>query len=547
MLLKESLAQPDAQAIRSLHEALELWPRLPDLRDTLERRRQTYRTLRIAVRSLPDQLSPATAWTAVEKQSLDLLFERLCDLESPSPLGKRYRSHLAVTLPTESTLTASIPLRRDAYWSSGERVTAADLRHTALLMNQPDMMGRTALWRNFLELPRFEGNAFQLNIGYRQGLFDPLAPLTFWILPQYCHGKQLDHADDLEFAKAPVGSGPFQYVGRKQDAGKPVAVFQANAYDVRHQLNSLREIRLTAWSDPRKDLAKPLPHLALDVPTDQITAFKDLGYAEVTVHDSSQVCFLAVNHRRSTLASAPIRRAIAHALDRQGLLERHFRSPSMKGKYHASANGLFPRGSWAAAPAPRVPEELYQPEQARSLARKLPKETGALEWTLKYPDDEAHVKLACEEMARAITAILQEVGIKANVQAQGLSSHALQKAIWQRDYDLLYTSADRLDNPVRLALLFDSSPDASSTGGSNYLGYDSDAKLQQLLNASLQHRQFTVLQENLQAIHVHLYETMPLIPLWQLDMHVMIHPSLRVPALESPRVFAKVQEWKVMP
>ena len=38
---------------------------------------------------------------------------------------------LAAVLPSESNLTASIPLRRDAYWPSGERVTAADLQHTA--------------------------------------------------------------------------------------------------------------------------------------------------------------------------------------------------------------------------------------------------------------------------------------------------------------------------------------------------------------------------------------------------------------------------------
>ena len=202
MLLKESAAMPDSPAIFALKEALALWPRLPNARDALDRRKQSYQTLRIAVRSLPEQLSPATAWTEVEKQSLVLLFDRLYEVEHPQTLGKRYRPRLAAALPSDALLSADIPLRRDAYWASGERVTDADLRHTALLMNQTSAGARSALWRDYLEIPRSEGNRWQLHLGYRRALFDPLAPLQFWGLPQIYHGKQLDRGDDPEFARA---------------------------------------------------------------------------------------------------------------------------------------------------------------------------------------------------------------------------------------------------------------------------------------------------------------------------------------------------------
>src|SRR5262249_25650336 len=98
---------------------------------------------------------------------------------------------------------------------------------------------------------------------------------------------------------------------------------------------------------------------------------------------------------------------------------------------------------------------------------------------------------------------------------------------------------------VRLSLLFDRQENATQPGGSNYLGYDSDIKLQALLRAARQHRQFSAVQENMQAIHVHLYETMPAIPLWQLDVHVLAHPSLRTPALDPRGVFQRVREWRV--
>ena len=345
-LRQEAQTLPDPAAILVLQEALALWPRLPEGRDSLLRRKEKFQTLRVAVRSLPEQLSPATAWTEVERQTLDLLFDRLYEVEYRPGLGKRYHPQLTAEQPDGS----SIQLRRDAHWSSGERLTAADVRHTALLSSQS---GHAALWRDFLEIPRLEGPAFHLNLGYRQALFDPLAPLDFRVLPQYYRGKQLDQADDPDFAKAPVGSGPFQYVGRQIDAGKPTAVFQANPHDLRRELGSLREIRLAVWSDARQDLGKPLPHLALDVPTDQLQAFKDLGYTEIkTANAPPRVHFLAVNQRRPTLASPLVRRAIAHALDRQTLLDRHFRSDALKGKYHATARGPFPRESWASCPAP---------------------------------------------------------------------------------------------------------------------------------------------------------------------------------------------------
>ena len=528
-LLKEAQAAPDAQAIRMLEEALALWPRLPEARDALERRKGTFRSLVIAVPALPEQLSPATASTVTESQSLDLLFDRLYHVEHQAPLGKRYRPQLAIALPTGG-LTASIPLRRDLYWSNGSRATAADLRHTALLH-------QTGLWREFLEVPRLESSRFHLTVGYRQGLLDPLAPLDFHVLPHLVGGKQLDRADDPAFAKTPVGSGAFQFVGRKVEASKIYAVFQANPYDLRGGARSLREIRLVAWSDPAKDLGKPLPPMILDAPTDQLPALKKLGYTELPLGENPYVHFLALNQRKPGLASPLVRRAIALAIDRQELLNKCFRAGP--DKHHTTANGPSPRPSWATCPAPRVPEELFQAEQARSLARQAKKEAGMIEWTLKFPAGDARVKKACEEIADALRALFQGADIPAAIKARGLPPAELRKAMQARDFDLLYTSAANLDDPVRLALFFDGKADA------NLVGNDQDVKLQVLLQGAVKHRQFSVAQANLQAVHAHLYETMPVVPLWQLDVHVLTQPGLRMPPLDSSNVFARVREWRL--
>src|ERR1019366_5736826 len=108
-----------------------------------------------------------------------------------------------------------------------------------------------------------------------------------------------------------------------------ISVFQANPHDLRGSASTVREILMGAWTDARKDLTKPLPGLIIDAPTDQLAALKEMGYAGA----STAVHFLAVNHRKAALMPVAVRRAIARAIDRQTILDPHFRSAAFKGKY----------------------------------------------------------------------------------------------------------------------------------------------------------------------------------------------------------------------
>jgi hypothetical protein len=38
---------------------------------------------------------------------------------------------------------------------------------------------------------------------------------------------------------------------------------------------------------------------------------------------------------------------------------------------------------------------------------------------------------------------------------------------------------------------------------------------------------------------------MPLVPLWQLDTHLAVHPALRLTDLDPLRIFADVANWKL--
>jgi len=491
-------------------------------------------TLRVGVRSPLERFSPATAWTEVEKQVLELLFDRLFDVEAKPGGPRRYVPRLATSAPIIAT-SATLTLRRDVYWSTGDRMTAADLDHTIRLLSKPGWRGRSSLWHDFVEAPRQEGHPFRFSVGYHQGLFDPVAPLDFWVLPRVHRKQALASADDAEFARMPTGSGPFQRV-IDEEAGKTVRL-KRNVHDLRYGPFAVEEIQFAPIADVGKD-----GHLIVDPPTHQLASFEKRQYVDKSTLGVGRLHVLAVNHARPMLAAAAVRRAIAHAIDRSTLLDRHYRGGIKK--YHAPANGLFPRDSWANAPTTQI-GDLFHAEKAKAFAAKIAKSKSPITLTLKHPND-PHVQAACDDIAAAVTKLFREAQAPIDVHAIALPPHELQAALHMRDYDLLYMTVDDLDDPVRLALFFDRAADARNAGGSNVLGYDDD-KLQSLVGSVLQRRQFAVVQENMQAIHAYLDETMPAIPLWHLDVHVLVHRTLAAPAIDPRAIFAKARVWNIVP
>ncbi len=246
------------------------------------------------------------------------------------------------------------------------------------------------------------------------------------------------------------------------------------------------------------------------------------------------VQMLAFNPRKPALANVPLRRAFAHAVNRQAILTDVFPSDP---KEPRAANGPYPRGSWAAAPSPRVPASLDQPEQARVFARKAKQEVGPVEFSLAYPDDDPAAAAACTQIVQQIQKIAAEAEWKVVGKLQAVPASQWRQALKQRSYDLVYLSAHSLDDPLRLWLLLDPLGEGSLALN--------DSKLNDMLRSALAQRKFDSLKETMQQVHVHFHETMPFVPLWQRDVHVAVHPSLQTPPLDADHVFARIGEWKV--
>jgi peptide/nickel transport system substrate-binding protein len=501
--------------------------------------------LYVGVRSLPKFLSPATACTDPEWQAVELLFESLVTAGGDERLGERFFPGLADELPQVAPLKRQFRLDDDAKWSDGSSlVTPADVRHTAELLGKTDLPGRSSEWRRLLDKPRLDNaGPRQISFPLKQGYVEPLALLTFKVLPQTFAGQRLSRADDPKFAEAPVGSGPFAYRGRKTENGVTYAVFEANPHFRRQRLPgmpSIREIRFYVPADPAADFrnaSRPL-HLLTDVLPEQVAALKKQGIGNLRPLPSRRVYFLAVNHRVPALQRQELRRALAHAINRKQILKDHFRGDG-PADLQVPLNGPFPAGSWACNT--ELPSDPSNSEEAKSWAGRAKSALRGedVELSLKYPDDDPRVEAACADIKAQVE---QLDGIR--LRLEKVSPHQLRSALDRRAYDLAYHHHDYASAVYWLWPLFDTHPAALEAGGMNYLGYDNTA-LQTLFQKAAGHRQFTAVQKFMQAIHDLLYREMPLIPLWQLRPRALVHEDLTPVQLEAPRLFTHVAEWKL--
>lgn len=535
------------EARRPLEQAEEIYPSLPGLRELRQKLDSENPVLRIGVRRLPVRMSPALACTDDELQAVELMFEGLVELGLEDQ-GGRYRPALAQGRPRMIPLGRQFTLPRDAYWSNGQPITSADVTETIRMLRDEAWAARAPAWADDL----FEGapvtDPLRVPILLRQGHLEPLALMTFKVLPR----NRLQKPDDEQFALKPIGSGPFRYAGTDSDQGRPFARFEANPhYRSRpgHEgLPRVRELRLFETREPFKDLEGGKLDLVLDLPSkDAEAAGKLPGVIVPPPMPTRRIHFLAVNHRRPALQSAALRRALLRAVPRERLLAECFRGPGDKA--HRPLNGPYPAGSWACDAGLKA--DLYDLNLAKSQLAQA--KASGVRLSLKYPaGDDAVVK--------AMTALKEhlEKELKLQIDLQDVDPFNLRRDVEEEhNYDLAYFHHDYADQTFWLQPLLDLR--SIGPGGRNYLGCTSPS-LVKLLSEAAGHRDFEQVRLITHTLHRQfVLEEVPFIPLWQLDRHVAVAtvaqlydgqrrlqlaPSTPLP-LDPLRLFATVEYWRV--
>jgi ABC-type oligopeptide transport system substrate-binding subunit len=536
-----------------LKEAEETWPDLPELRTYRIVRGNAHPILKVGVRELPEYLSPGMACTDTELRAVDLLFESLVKARPYAGGFVRYLPGLAEGRPSVTTLGREFQLPANARWSNGKPVTVGDFHHTLRQWRLGRGTGLSAAWSDlFAERDEVAsvGDPPRITLHLRQGCPDPLALMTFKIIPQPANvPASLRRADANEiaeeaFARNPIGSGPYWFKAdqKSDDKGRPCRVFLANFRSGRSVQPSIQEIHFYAPGDPVKELENGSLDLILDLYPEQVARLKDLkerGKVILAPPTSlnHRIYFLAVNHRIPKLQNTAVRRALAYAINREQLLDEHFRKGLGDG-YHQALNGPYPARSWATNPA--LPK-AYDPDLARGLLTQETKDTPrTITLSLKYPAGD-------EVLDRAMKALAEQVKQNTNdailLQLQSLDPHKLREDVeGTHDYELAYYHYDFPDDTFWLGPLLGQ---RALPQGGNYLGYQGDLSMR--IQNSLSYRNPSELKQAARNTHEKLSAEMPLIPLWQLDpliawqAHVKPEPF----PFDPWRVFGDIETWRL--
>ena len=389
----------------------------------------------------------------------------------------------------------TLKLRHDLTWSNGERLTAGDVRHSLRLARKHEK-GLTEV----LADPLQEADPFELPLSFRRGMLDPWDALRIPLVPRQFRGQDLESLTDAEFAKHPTGSGPFLLSVVDKDS----LTFQANPYF--HPAPPYQEIHWKRWQEGDK------PGVLWDVPADAVGALKKRGYQLRTI-SPPRVWHLALNLQDPALASLDVRLALAYGIDREKILDKHFRFGQ---KLHAAANGPFIPGSSAQAQAPRVPAHLHQAELSRNYAKKAGQEVKSARWKLILFNSDPHQLAAGETLAKQMMATMETASIACTIDVEALGAFAYAAALEKGAYDLALTSIEHGEELLPLAGIAQIDP-----------------RLQEIFSQILRYRQFSQVKERLHDFHAALLERMPIIPLWSLQVPVAIQPGLPVPFLPN--------------
>ncbi len=520
-----------------LKQAEETWPQLPGLRAFRIELARTHPILRVGVRELPKYLSPSRACTDTELRGVELLFESLVKLDPDEAGVMRYRPGLAEGRPGVVSLGRRFALPRGALWSNNKDLTANDVRFTVRHLLGEGKEGRAGVWAGILEEATMDRDPYRVTLTLRQGYLDPLAVMTFKLLP---YGLSLP-IDGEKFAQEPVGSGPYTYAGRKEDDQKrPYAGFVANPnYGSRPSkvgLPWIQEVRFYETKDPVKDIKGNRIDLALDLTAEQAVELKKESDVTVSLPPrpapNRRVYFLAVNLRRPALASLELRRALGLAINREKILDDCFRG-SLGQEVHRPLNGPYPANTWACSP--RV--KIYDPNLASALAKDARAKQPPMPLTLKYPEGDPALDKAMEalrDQVRAATGVEIQLE-KRDVRALKEDVEVLQS------FDLAYTWYDFPAETFSLWPLLGPGKD-----GSNVFGF-THPEVETILQDLRGHCHFEDVQRCAQQLHEILIREMPMVPLWQLDPLLAWHRAVKPGRVDPLLVFPDIDQWKLEP
>lgn len=466
--------------------------------------------LTFLIETMPANLDPRIGTDAQSQRIAGLIFSALVERDPQM----NPRGDLAETWEVPDPVTYIFRLRRSVRFHDGRPLTSADVKYTFDTMLAGSL--RTPKRGSFrmvssIDAPDESTVIFHLKEPYASFLWNLSRP-GVGIVPR---GAPAD------FARAPVGTGPFRFVRASQDENivleRNPDYFRGAPAIARVNFRVVPEAIVRAL-----ELRKGTADIELtSLSPDMVPVLAREPYLEVTEKPGTIFGYVGINLDDRTLGRREVRQALAYSTDRQTLIQYLWRGQAQL------ANGLLPPNHWAFEPD--VPQYNYDPARAEGLLD----EAGFARPGNGAPRFKLTLKTSTEELSRVTGAALQEqwrrVGIE--LELRPLEFATLLSDVSRGDFQLCYLRwVGANNNPDIFEYVFHSKkipPDGANRG--HYRNPHLDA----LLDAMRVENNVEARKKLCSEVQKIIATDLPYLPLWFTD-NISVHRRGWAPVDLSP-------------
>ncbi|MEM7736462.1 MAG: ABC transporter substrate-binding protein [Deinococcota bacterium] len=385
-------------------------------------------TATIAQWSEPGNLNPLIFPTQYDENIQELVFSSLIttteDLSFIPDLAESWEV-------SDDQRTITFTLQEGLTWHDGTPLTANDVAYTYTSMADPGYDGG-----RYAEVAVLEG-AEAYNQGEADSVSginiiddltisfttsDPFAPFLATIagvsiLPEHIYGQvAVSEWQEDATNRNPLGSGPFEFVEYR--SGELVELVANEEY---HAGRPCLDRVIIRFGDQNTMLAALLSGEvdATQVPINSVESVETDDAADVMIVDSLSFQYLGFNLRHPILSQFEVREAIAHALNRDAMVDGLVRG------YGRTLDTIFPPNHWS---YPQDVETItYDVEMANAILDEAgweldggvrSKNGDSLSFTIFYPTGNQ----VRERSAPLIQANLRQIGIEVDLQAMDFAT-----------------------------------------------------------------------------------------------------------------------------
>lgn len=355
-------------------------------------------TLVIAIESSPSTLDPRLATDAYSSRLSALLFNGLMTQDRDG----RLVLDLAESLETPDPRTYVFHLRRDVRFHNGQPFSSQDVAFTiASILDEKTRSPRRSDFSRVeaVETPDPHTVTIRLKAPYAPFL----TAAATGIVPKDLAGQSPE-----SFAKAPIGTGPFRFSAWETDSRVALeanASYHGGPPRIESAVFKIVPNDTTRVLELRKGSVDLIQNA---IPAHAVDFLRDDPGVEVVTRPGINFSYLGFNMEDRLLKKRAVRAAIAHAIDREAIIEHVLQGLA------TPAKELLAPTNWAYADD--VESYAYDPARARALldeAGLLPDKDGwRLAITYKTSTNKERVQIG-----ESIVQYMREVGINAQLRS----------------------------------------------------------------------------------------------------------------------------------